>query len=321
VILVVTNTKDQTVDYVEDQFQQMNIQYHRLNTDLMYTKYSHEFHIDNDPKSDILAAYFEGECIDFSTITGVWYRRAVEPNLPSNLLSPQAQKYVAEEGRYFTKCLWRLLEGACWVSKPQAISWASVKLHQMRVARDLGMKIPKSLATTNPEAALRFYETCNGKIIVKPFTANTLEYDDAYVSIYTSRVTAEHLKHIDQIANGITFFQEEIPKQFEVRVTVIGDDIYSAKVDSQNDDEKVLDWRRTSKIQTLWEPYTIPKALANKCMQMVKMYELSYGAFDFAFTPDNEYVFFELNANGQWAWLEIELGYPMSSSLAKTLGG
>jgi hypothetical protein len=36
-------------------------------------------------------------------------------------------------------------------------------------------------------------------------------------------------------------------------------------------------------------------------------------------TPDGEFVFLELNPNGQWLWLEEELGLPLVASMADLL--
>ncbi|MGH3940316.1 MAG: hypothetical protein ACRDTG_17120 [Pseudonocardiaceae bacterium] len=46
---------------------------------------------------------------------------------------------------------------------------------------------------------------------------------------------------------------------------------------------------------------------------------LIFGAFDFVITPDDEWVMFECNPFGQYGWLENELGFPITQSLAELL--
>lgn len=46
---------------------------------------------------------------------------------------------------------------------------------------------------------------------------------------------------------------------------------------------------------------------------------LSYGAIDFVLTPDNNYIFLEINPNGQWAWIENETGLNISDSIINEL--
>jgi hypothetical protein len=44
-----------------------------------------------------------------------------------------------------------------------------------------------------------------------------------------------------------------------------------------------------------------------------------YGAYDFIVTPDNRYVFVEVNPSGQWLWIEDLAGCPISEAVAAEL--
>jgi glutathione synthase/RimK-type ligase-like ATP-grasp enzyme len=46
---------------------------------------------------------------------------------------------------------------------------------------------------------------------------------------------------------------------------------------------------------------------------------LCFGAIDLILTPDGEYVFLEVNLNGQWAYIEDLLGLPISAAIAEML--
>lgn len=48
---------------------------------------------------------------------------------------------------------------------------------------------------------------------------------------------------------------------------------------------------------------------------------LRFGALDFIVDPDGQWWFLEINPNGQWAWIEDEIGLPISSALADALEG
>lgn len=319
-ILIITNSNDPTVDVVTSKFDKMGLEYNRLNTDVFFTEMTHEVYLGNTALEDKMLIVNGGQKLNLQCITGIWYRRPVTPATPAGVVSAQAIQYSMEEGDYFLRSLWKLLGDRKWVSTPHSIKYANSKLHQLRVARELGFKIPKSLATTDPDAVRRFYNECNGKIIIKPFATNVLEYGTEIAVMYTSRVTEEDMAHVDQVRKAISFFQEEVEKHHEIRVTVIGDDVFVARIDSQSDERRELDWRRTSTEKAQWQVDDAPYWLKHTCRKMVALYNLSYGAFDFAVTDSGEYVFFELNPNGQWAWQELELGYPMTKSLAKALG-
>jgi hypothetical protein len=48
-------------------------------------------------------------------------------------------------------------------------------------------------------------------------------------------------------------------------------------------------------------------------------FELNFASLDMIVTPEGEFVFLELNPNGQWLWLELELGLPLVASMADLL--
>ncbi|WP_369246868.1 hypothetical protein [Streptomyces sp. R41] len=46
-----------------------------------------------------------------------------------------------------------------------------------------------------------------------------------------------------------------------------------------------------------------------------------FESFDFAVTPDGEWVFFENNSAGTWAWVEYRTGLPITAAHADYLRG
>jgi hypothetical protein len=47
--------------------------------------------------------------------------------------------------------------------------------------------------------------------------------------------------------------------------------------------------------------------------------DLVYGALDFVVRPDGQWVFLEINAGGQYGWIEDETGAPLTGQLADLL--
>ena len=48
---------------------------------------------------------------------------------------------------------------------------------------------------------------------------------------------------------------------------------------------------------------------------------LNYGAIDIILTPDGQHVFLELNPCGEFFWLEVAPGLPISEAIADVLAG
>lgn len=52
---------------------------------------------------------------------------------------------------------------------------------------------------------------------------------------------------------------------------------------------------------------------------MTKKLGLKYSAIDLILDNTGKYIFLECNPNGQWAWLEIRLGFPISKEIVNLL--
>lgn len=113
-----------------------------------------------------------------------------------------------------------------------------------------------------------------------------------------------------------SIFQEYIEKEYELRITVVGEKVFAAKVDSQKQEETKIDWR---KHKTPFQQYTLPKEISDKCVELTQKLNLSFGAIDIIKNKEGEYIFLEINPNGQWAWLDMETGLNISDEIINYL--
>jgi D-alanine-D-alanine ligase-like ATP-grasp enzyme len=56
-----------------------------------------------------------------------------------------------------------------------------------------------------------------------------------------------------------------------------------------------------------------------KSLKKLGLAGMLFGALDFIYSKEGEYVFLELNPNGQWLWLEHESGYNLTKKVAENL--
>ncbi|MGB8346821.1 MAG: hypothetical protein WCD86_18175, partial [Ktedonobacteraceae bacterium] len=193
------------------------------------------------------------------------------------------------------------------------------KPFQLHVARSCGFEIPPSLITNDPEAAISFFEQCNGEMIYKTLSGGMIMSDTGDpLSIYTSQVTADHLQEGSPIHHTACLFQARVPKKIELRITVIGSQVFAAEIHSQHSESTAIDWRR-SYSDLLYEIHQLPEEIAEKCLLLVQRFGLVFGAIDMILTPDDRYIFLELNPNGQWAWIEHATGLPLCATLVDLL--
>ncbi|MGH3803517.1 MAG: ATP-grasp ribosomal peptide maturase, partial [Pseudonocardiaceae bacterium] len=54
-------------------------------------------------------------------------------------------------------------------------------------------------------------------------------------------------------------------------------------------------------------------------VQFLQRLGLTFGAFDFVVTPDDQWVMLECNPAGQWLWLQDETGVEIAKGIADLL--
>ena len=69
--------------------------------------------------------------------------------------------------------------------------------------------------------------------------------------------------------------------------------------------EQAIDWRKGDLSNVPHSAHCLPDEISEKSVALVRTFGLHYGAIDFILTPDNRYVFLELNPEGLWGWLEV----------------
>lgn len=90
----------------------------------------------------------------------IWYRKpeSVEPD--SSITEEHANVFVKEEYSYFLRSFYNMYSHKRWINPFWNLRHASQKLPNLELAVKLGLKIPKTLITNNPEIAREFGKHC-----------------------------------------------------------------------------------------------------------------------------------------------------------------
>lgn len=236
----------------------------------------------------------------------VWWRRARKPFLPKDRTHPDDYKFVLRENVLFYESITdNMAPDAWWINTKDAAIKANSKLLQLKVAIQCGMKIPTTLCSNDPKDIRHFLLKHEDEgVIYKPLCSNAW-IEDAQIKIsYTSKISFLGLpnNNILQISPGI--FQKEINKKYELRVTCFGDYILAVKLNSQSHLEGKVDWRAIPDGKMTIETYKLPDDLENKIQHFMKTMNLEFGCLDFIVTNDGDYIFIEVNEQGQFLWIE-----------------
>jgi glutathione synthase/RimK-type ligase-like ATP-grasp enzyme len=232
-----------------------------------------------------------------------------------NALSRGEKIYILKELDSLFSNLYELVD-CKWLSSPNSVYRAENKLHQLRAAAMIGWQIPPTIVTSSINSIKNFYQQHNQDIIIKPLANTIIDQGQTSEFIFTNKVTDQIIQQIEDFDMTPSIFQKNINKQYELRVTVVGNDVFSASVDSQSDETTEQDWRR-KKLQ--FKTAELPTQIQNLCLKLVKNLGLHFGAIDLIRTPEGEYVFLEINPNGQWVWIENQTGLNISDSVIEFL--
>lgn len=85
-------------------------------------------------------------------------------------------------------------------------------------------------------------------------------------------------------------------------------------------DNTVDDWCRYEFGNSpLHKPTKLPEEIENELIGMNERLDIKFGAYDLIYAPRGKYVFLEVNANGQWGWVQELTKMPISSAIVDIL--
>src|SRR5262249_12327759 len=263
--------------------------------------------------------------IDLTTISAVWLRGLQAGRTLPEMDAEQRRVCVEATQVSLTGLLAAL--GGFQLDPQERVRRAEHKPLQLKVAQALGLPIPPTLISNDPDAVRAFARSCPEGMITKMVVSQCFRTDEAGVSevVYTNLVTPETLEDLNGLHLCPMIFQAQVPKALEARVTVVGRRMFTAAVDSQIAAGAQIDWRRDQgPLGGAWRSYSLPTEVEEKLLRLLDHFGLNFGAIDLILTPGGQYVFLEVNPLGSFAWLEHGLWderFPLSGAVADLLLG
>ncbi|MGH3695855.1 MAG: ATP-grasp domain-containing protein [Pseudonocardiaceae bacterium] len=135
---------------------------------------------------------------------------------------------------------------------------------------------------------------------------------------YTRRLSDHDVAEFGCVSVTATTLQRFVPKAFEVRLTVIGDQWFPIAIHAATESAHT-DWRSEPSALT-YEIVPVPDSVAGSVSKYLKVMKLVYAGLDFVVTPNaEEWVMLEANSGPQFGWLEAATGAPMVAAMADLL--
>lgn len=271
-----------------------------------------------DACRDAAHAYLmiNGNRVNIDEAEAVWYLKPLLPKALRTYEPAEYRQFIQNQFQGLWHSIGSLLADRVWISPYANVRRAENKPLQLTFASKLGFQIPETLISSEPERIQAFWENHGQDVVVKTLAGAPI--DDKV--IFTSALTPEKMRSIGRAKGSPAIYQRRIVKAYELRITVVGDKVFTARIDSQSHERNQLDWRRRNP-ELKVHAATIPIQIEERCLKMLELLGLRFGCFDFVVTPEGDYVFLEVNPNGQWAWFEAATGLPLSQEIALLLAG
>jgi MvdD family ATP-grasp ribosomal peptide maturase len=318
-VLIITRSDDnESVEMVAQAIERKGGEVIRFDTDRYPTEVRLSAYYGKVDDERLTLTNAQGE-FNLREVTSLWHRRLnFGAQLPTTL-DRQLRHASLGETR---AAAWGMLSSlkAFRMDELQRIRHAENKQLQLQVARELGLEIPRTLTTNDPEAVRAFAASCERGIVTKMLSSFAVYENGQELVVFTNPVKPEDLEDLSGLSLCPMTFQEMIPKALELRTTVVGRRVMSASINSQSSDRAAHDWRRDGlRMIQDWQPYELPRETEEKILRLMDYFVLNYGAIDIIVTPDGRHVFLEVNPVGEFFWLERTPGLPIADAIADVL--
>lgn len=301
-IIVLGEASDFHATHVFNQLEAKQIEADIVDTRLL----AQQFNLSWSPNNAIGRLFFNtSQTTDFSSIKSVFWRSIDIPfqgELQPQLKNCGTSYRPQEEAISLLKTFFYSGE-INWVNGISAYQFHRVKPRQLRAAKQIGATIPNTLVTNSKREALTFSREC-GDAVIKPVQGGGFTRWASLEALQSS----EPNKNLD--CNPITV--QQYISGTNIRTFVIGDSVYSAKIDSDHIDFREDADIKISPVNTPYEIKLLSKAICTS-------FGMQWTAIDWRKTDNGDYYFLEANPSPMFYFFEQQTGFPITESLIDLL--
>jgi len=252
---------------------------------------------------------FDGSRIDLADCRVAWWRRPQSFTLDPGIATDVAA-WTYTECHEAMAGMWAAID-AVWVNPPALDEAAHHKPYQLAVATEVGLPIPKTVVTNDPAVARAFAEELGiERTVYKTFLASEDHWRETRI------LRRDELGLLDRVSLAPVIFQEYVPAEADVRVTVVGDELFPTAIRPAPGGYDV-DYRMDLAGAT-FSATDLPLETERGLRALMERLGLVYGAIDLRRTADGD-VFLEVNPAGEWRFVEERTAQPITEAMAALL--
>lgn len=194
------------------------------------------------------------------------------------------------------------------------------KLQVLEVAQSLGLQIPETVVCMCRSELQEFANRFGSGLITKGIWEGlSVSAERSGYSTFSEGISDSDIAELPE-----EFFpsllQEKISKKYELRIFYLMGEFYSMAIFSQADKQTETDFRKyNDKTPNRNIPYNLPIEIREKLHLLMESLDLDTGSIDMIHTPENEYVFLEVNPVGQFGMTSVPCNYYLEKKIAEKL--
>lgn len=310
-ILILTDSNDAHANHLIGKLE--TLPYFRFNLDvasLLDTYYTF--------RNGTIQIKQSGRILNLRDIKCVWNRRNfVELLLEESYDQGMDFKLWKNEWNKTLTGIYNSLKSIPWLNPWRIAYIAENKYLQMEVAGKLGFTIPETLIS-NEIGELKSFINKYNPVVLKLMNQDFYKTaENEFKGIYVNKISIDDLKKFGSSNENPIVLQKYIEKSFEVRYTVVSDDHFVCKIESQASNIANIDWRRYDIPHTPHSVIEPPIDIKEKVKRFMKELSIEYGALDFIVDTYNNWYFLEVNSMGQFLWIEDLTDLKISDAIIK----
>lgn len=322
-ILVVTSKDDLTSDYLIRRIEERGVPIFRFNTEDLLSAFDVSLFVTDSDSGFTIWDRVCGTAISSRDIVGAYFRRPQKPLVLPEAPGHDEQSFCSRELVETLRSVWRLIPRNKWLNSPESLFLASNKIKQLTIAREIGFRIPETLVSSRPTDVLDFAKKHRNDVIAKAVKNGFLVSRDRVSLIFTSVIESSDFASVARCSTVVpNILQPRLEKECDLRITVVGDSVYPAAIRSQRHSATSIDWRTwntVSDVDLVQEAFSLPTNIADMCRELNARLDLDFSCIDMVLTKEGDFYFLEVNPNGQWAWVEEIVGFPIRDAIVDQL--
>ncbi|AZA50819.1 grasp-with-spasm system ATP-grasp peptide maturase [Chryseobacterium carnipullorum] len=318
-IIIYTEDNDITTNIVMDWLSFLyNGEIKRINTDFFQMPKSEEYFVDISESIDVKA---------------IWYRRPGRRPLPIRTIPQDLITEKIDNKKLETLLLYsankeieninahdlaNTYKAKNMLGGP--MKYEVNKFQVLKIAKNIGIDIPKSILTNSKSKLVDFFNECNSEIISKMhdmLLCDIYETHSTYAT-YTEKIELSFINNLPDYF-FIGHFQEKLEKEYEIRSFYLDGEIFSMAMFSQKNKQTSVDFRRYNRdSMNRRVTYRLPSVLEDQIRMLMQKLNLNCGSIDIVKTKDR-YVFLEVNPVGQFGFVTGACNYHLHKKIAEYL--